>query len=71
MKFEYGQTVLVVVTAPKTFCPGQFGSICGERSIENEATAKAFSEPLGTVLCLVEFSDGQAIEIPQHWLEAK
>lgn len=71
MKFEYGQTVLVRVTAPEAFRPGQTASVCGERSIENEETAKAFGEPLGTVLCLVEFSDGQAPEIPERWLEKK
>lgn len=71
MKFKYGQTVMVRGIAPKTFRPGQTGSLCGERNIESEATAKAFIESLGTVLWLVEFSDGQAEEIPQHWLEAK
>jgi hypothetical protein len=71
MKFEYGQTVRVKATAPELFRPGQMVSVCGERIVESKEIAKAFGEPVGTVLCLVEFSDGQAVEVPERWLESE
>lgn len=61
MPFEYnwGQEVQVAVTAPVNMHPGQAGSVCGMRESNNSR------------LYLVEFSDGQAVEILEDFLEPK
>jgi len=57
-KYDWGQEVYVDTTAPSNFRPGQLGSICGMREINEHA------------LYLVEFSDGEAIEIPENLMES-
>jgi hypothetical protein len=56
-KYDWGQEVCVTMTAPANMRPGQVGSVCGMR----EFNASRFY--------LVEFSDGQAIEILEDFLE--
>jgi hypothetical protein len=56
-KYDWGQEVQVAATAPLNMHPGQAGSVCGMR--ESNASR----------LYLIEFSDGQAIEIPEDFLE--
>lgn len=55
--YAWGQEVLVVTTAPIDTRPGQAGSVCGMRELD------------GKHLYLVEFSDGEAIEIWGGFLE--
>lgn len=55
-KFEHGQDVAVAETAPKEFRPGAVASVCGMRQLD------------GQNLYLVEFSDGEAVEIPERFL---
>lgn len=43
--------------------------MCGIYFVENEEAALKFGEPIGTVVCLVEFSNGSSIEVPEKWLE--
>lgn len=57
-KFEHGQDVSVVMTAPANFRPGALGSVCGMRQFE------------GQNLYLLEFSDGEAVEIPENLITA-
>jgi len=56
-KFDWGQAVRVTTTAPENMHPGKVGSICGMREITDGR------------LYLVEFSDGEALEIPENLLE--
>ncbi len=56
-KFEHGQDVYVMASAPKNFRPGTIGSVCGIRQFE------------GQNLYLLEFSDGEAIEIPENFID--
>lgn len=56
--YDWGQDVRVAATAPVEKRPGKSGSVCGMR---------AFNQGR---LYLVEFSDGDAIEIPEEFLEA-
>lgn len=63
---SWGDTVIVAQDAPGEFNPGLRGSVSGMRegtgdSLEDEASA------MGR-LYLVEFSDGEAIEIPGKYL---
>lgn len=55
--YDWGQEVRVVTTARITTRPGQAGSVCGMRELD------------GKRLYLVEFSDGEAIEILEEFLE--
>jgi hypothetical protein len=68
-KYVWGQLVKVKKDAPDLLRPDQDCSICGVRSIETENISKALSEPIGSFVYLVEFSDGYSIEIPEHLLE--
>jgi hypothetical protein len=56
-KYSWDQEVQVAATAPVNMHPGQAGSVCGMR--ESNAIR----------LYLIEFSDGQAVEIPEIFLE--
>lgn len=68
-EFTWGDSVHVVDTAPEKYLIVGDGCICGIRSIEDNATATSFGEPVGVLLYLVEGVDGEAIEIPEHLLE--
>lgn len=56
-KYDWGQAVRVVMTAPENMRPGKEGSVCGMRMSGNER------------LYLIEFSDGEALEIPENLIE--
>ena len=64
----WGDTVRVSDAAPRRFRPGELGAVCGLRTIETAAVAEAFGQPVGTVLYLVEFAAGEAIEVPEGFL---
>lgn len=57
-KYDWGQAVRVIATAPGNMRPGEIGSICGMRGADDYR------------LYLVEFSDGEAAEIPEKLIEA-
>jgi hypothetical protein len=55
--YDWGETVRVVTTAPEELRPGQVCSICGMR------------EKDGTNLYLVEFQNGDSVEVPEAYLQ--
>jgi len=55
-RLQYGQAVRTKASAPTVFRPGKISSVRGFRVIVNEEVAKILGEPVGTILCLVEFS---------------
>jgi len=55
--YDWGDTVRVITTAPNVMRPGQVCSVCGMRQHE------------GVNLYLVEFSDGEALEVPEDELQ--
>ena len=55
--YDWGETVRVVMTAPEELRPGQVCSVCGMREME------------GTNLYLVEFQNGDSVEVPENNLE--
>jgi hypothetical protein len=55
--YDWGETVRVVMTAPEELRPGQVCSVCGMREME------------GTNLYLVEFQNGDSLEVPENNLE--
>ena len=56
--YDWGQTVRVAMTAPHELHPGHICSICGMRELH------------GKKLYLIEFSDGESLEIAEGNLEA-
>ena len=68
-RFSWGDEVRIIETAPSRYKTiGAIGCICGVGSVRSNAAVEQFSEPMGTVLYLVEGSDGGALEIPEHFL---
>jgi hypothetical protein len=57
-KYDWGETVRVVTTASEMHRPGTLCSVCGMR----EADVR--------LLYLVEFGDGESVEIEEDKLEA-
>jgi hypothetical protein len=56
-KYDWGETVRVITTAPETQRPNTLCSVCGMRNAE------------GLLLYLVEFGDGESVEIEEDKLE--
>jgi hypothetical protein len=56
-RFDWGEAVRVAGAAENSLRPGQVGSVCGKREVDQNP------------IYLVEFSDGSAIEIPEIFLE--
>lgn len=68
-KFEWGAAVSVMNNAPEKFHFIEIGSVAGTRTIETAEAAEEFGSPLGSKIHLIEAPDGQAIEIPEAFLE--
>lgn len=72
--FAWGDEIYVSQEAPNEFHPGTFGStgtfgsICGIREISSLQMAKKFDQKMGSKIYLVEFENGEAIEIPEMYL---
>lgn len=67
----WGDTVIVIENAPLCYKPNTHGSVCGIRTIETEETAQQFNSMIGETVYLVEFSNGEALEIPQQFLRVE
>ncbi len=65
----WGNYVRIKDGAPDRYRIMRHGIICGQRVIKDIDTSMALGEPIGSVLYLVESSDGDSIEIPQIYLE--
>ena len=65
----WGDAVRVSAAAPPRFRPGELGAVCGLRTVETQRVAEEFAQPVGTTLYLVEFAEGDAIEVPEAFLE--
>ncbi len=62
-ELDWGDYVRVVSSAPKEYCPGAGGSVVGFRPRDVDDVADE-----GETLVLVEFADGNAIEVPSRYL---
>ncbi len=69
LTLETGDTVRIRENVPKKYARRKFGYICSKTIIEDNETANKLSEPLGTIVYLVESSDGYLTEIPEQYLE--
>jgi hypothetical protein len=66
----WGDTVRIKNGAPPSVRPGALAEIVGMREIETLSQAQQFAATIGSKVHLVEFGDGQALEIPEAWIEA-
>ena len=65
----WGDTVRIKAGADPQMRPGSLAAVCGLREVETPAQAQQFSLPIGTTLYLVEFGDGESLEIPGPFVE--
>ncbi len=67
--YSWGDSIINKQIAPKHFKPGCKGSICGIRTIDSTELAKNFEQNINSELYLVEFNDGETLEIPRFYLK--
>lgn len=65
----WGDTVRIKLSAKPEQRPGVLASVCGLREIETEEQARQLGYPVGTRLYLVEYDDGEAVELPSFAVE--
>jgi len=70
-KFEWGDTVRVSDAAPSEYRPGCLAEVCGIRQVNpNDAGAESrLGLKSGQFIYLIEFPDGDAIEVPETLVE--
>lgn len=68
-KPTWGDTVRIRGDAPLELLRGRLAAVCGMREVENAEQAKQFDCAIGTTLLLVEFREGNSIEIPEAFVE--
>ncbi len=67
-EFDWNEAVVIADHAPAKFGPSKIAAVVGMRVVENETQASASGFLVGTVLYLLEFSDGSMIELPPSLL---
>jgi hypothetical protein len=67
-EFDWNEEVVVANDAPAKFGPSKTGAVVGMRVIENEMQASPAGVPIGTVLYLIEYADGNSVEVPASFL---
>ncbi len=70
MPFTWGDTVRVKLGAPPNARQGALAEVVGVRTVENDAQAQRFAAPVGTQICLIEFGDGDSVELAEFLLES-
>jgi hypothetical protein len=65
----WGDTVRVKASAPLRMRPGAVAAVVGVREVETPEEALKFDAVVGTKLYLIEFGDGDAVELAQTWIE--
>jgi hypothetical protein len=66
---DYGSAVRVLAHAPERARPGEFASVCGIATTATPEHAAHVGVAVNTTVYLIEFGDGEAIEVPADWLE--
>ncbi len=67
--FNYGDTVKIKKNAPIRYKPSSLGSICGIRIIKDSEIADQFHQKIGSELYLIEFTNGETLEIPKIFID--
>jgi hypothetical protein len=66
----WGDTVRVKAAAPPLMRPGALAAVVGIREVETLEQARQFEAAIGSKVYLIEFGDGDALELPEAWIEA-
>ena len=66
----WGDTVQVKVNAPMSMRPGAIAAVVGIREVETPEQVLQFEAPVGSKVYLIEFGNGDAIEISEAWIDA-
>jgi hypothetical protein len=69
-KATWGETVRVGKEAPASLRPGTLAEVVGIREVETPEQVHQFGAPVGTKVYLVELGNGDALEVPEGWLES-
>ena len=69
IRYDWNDSVLVKIDAPKQFHPGEVGVICGMSEIKFEEIAKKYHAELGDWIYTVEFQNGNDIQVAGCFLE--
>ena len=67
--FTWGDSVLILKSAPNQFHRGEFASICGFYKIRSPESANKFLCNVGDWVYTVEFENGSDIQIAERYLE--
>ena len=68
-KFTWGDSVLILKSAPAKFHPGEVASVCGFYKITAQQSANEYLCNIGDWVYTVEFGDGSDIQIAEHYLD--
>lgn len=68
MKYTWNDAVRIMQSAPGKFRPGQYGVVCGMRCLDANQEIEGCEVPSGTEVYIVEWSDGNSLEIPEYYL---
>lgn len=68
-QFTYGDMVRVKNSAPDRYFPGELFPIVGLSVIKNETMRDSYKSPIGANIYTVELPKGDAIVIPEQYLE--
>ena len=70
-RFEYGQTVRIVASAPVVLRPGTIVAVVGMTKLQTCRDNDLLkSLPKGTTIYLIEYADGSSVEVPEQYIES-
>lgn len=68
-KYEYGQTVRVVASAPLSLKPGTEVAVVGMTRLDQEREVLDVRCPVGAYVYLIEYADGTSVEVQEQHIE--
>ena len=68
-RFEYGQTVRIVASAPTPLQPGTDVDIVGMTRFSRTREIFNVAYPAGSDIYLIELRDGKSLEVPEHFID--
>lgn len=69
-EIKWGDTVRIRMGASAAMRPGALAEVVGIRTVENAPQARQFGAEVGTRVYVIEFGDGESVELAGVWLEA-
>jgi hypothetical protein len=68
-RYDYGQTVRIVASAPASLRPGAEVAVVGMTKLDYARELLGVRHPVGTVAYLIEYADGTSVEVPEQYIE--